>query len=107
MLKYSHHVLEHLVQLFLLTCTKKRERPRQCMSILTLQLFSSSAFTIIVPHFFPGIPLQAKQGEVERSHSHAQCTWHDLVVYMQVSSYSSAPLSVYSRRGGQYETVPR
>lgn len=27
------------------------------VSLLTLQLFSSSAFTMIVPHFFPGIPL--------------------------------------------------
>lgn len=27
------------------------------MQVLTLQLFSSSAFTIMVPHFFPGIPL--------------------------------------------------
>lgn len=26
-------------------------------SIITLQLFSSSAFTIMVPHFFPWMPL--------------------------------------------------
>lgn len=36
---------------------KRKKTFRKCTPILTLQLFSSSAFTIMVPHFFPWMPL--------------------------------------------------
>lgn len=48
---------------FTMMCTtcfhhKRCTEFRKFESILTLQLFSSSALTIIVPHFFPWMPLQ-------------------------------------------------
>lgn len=49
--------------------TNNKKLFRRCTSILTLQLFSSSAFTIIVPHFFPWIPLYTQHNKVLRRHN--------------------------------------
>lgn len=46
---------------------------RQCALVLTLQLLSSSAFTMMVPHFFPWMPLytNTQNGKGLGTHNHA------------------------------------
>lgn len=68
----------------LTTCTKwnmQRKRTHAAFSkqrshFLTLQLFSSSAFTIMVPHFFPGMPLFMIQYSKTWDYYHQQRIWH-------------------------------
>lgn len=44
-------------------------------SLLTLQLFSSSAFTMIFPQFFPGMPLWEHKGEELEGHITQSWQW--------------------------------